>query len=247
VAPKLPTNPEKFGKRYVRLVATGKSAQNSKLSEKEALYRALTRFAQTVPDNGKVRKFPLRFVGLMLIFWLLQPALAFSQSHEEEGREIVRKSLVGWKGITFRCSPDAENDAFLDGICRDVRAEARLLAATGNIPFHDLTGSDYFALALDSTSNDFFVLETRLRTTRGGDDRAVYMEIEARAYYSEAVEQNAGPDKPQGKPRSGDLVFFSDDLIGSGPPGPDLAQALTSAMSTRLKDFFSLVIESRNR
>ena len=179
----------------------------------------------------------------MLTFLLLLPSIAFAQTDEQEH---WRKQFKESGGIVFRCDPDRKDDAALQRICADASAEARLLAATGKIPFQNATGKDAFETAFEVASKGSLLLEASIRSTKGSP-AAIYILLAATPYYSNAIEQGAKEGSLDAIPRSGDLVIWERDVIGASTSSTDeLVLGMSNALSTNLKDFFATYIESRN-
>ena len=72
------------------------------------------------------------------------------------------------------------------------------------------------------------------------------MRPEATTFYWNAVGKGSAEGTLDAKPRAGDLVLWSRDVIGAGDPESELAQNMSNAFETLLKEFFALFIESRN-
>mgnify|MGYP003653127839 CR=1 FL=1 len=177
---------------------------------------------------------------------LLVSGHAIAQTDAEALREHNKVQFADWSGIAFQCLIDAEDDDFQKLLCETARTDAKFLAATAKIPFRDLGNDDHFQVSLAKRElNGDLLLEARIKSTAGAP-RAVHMGLRALSHYSDAVEVGATGDDPQSKPRSGELILWQKNLIGTSGSDENLGQALSNAFSNVLKDFFGTFVESRN-
>ena len=174
---------------------------------------------------------------------LLVATPARAQTDEQK---FYRQQFAGWGGIVFRCIPDTANDAAQKQICANAAAEARLLAATGKILFRDVGDKGYYDVTTASDElTGALSLETTVRATQGSN-RAIAVSLAATSFYADAVEKGAPADRPEGQPRGGTLELWQRTAIGAGGTESEIAQGMSNAVSTMLKDFFGMFIESRN-
>jgi hypothetical protein len=177
---------------------------------------------------------------------MLFPSIGYGQTDTEAERAFLKRQFTGWGGIVFRCLPDNLNDTLQKKICEATAAEARFLAATAKVPFKDLAGADFLEVSIAVADLDgALILEAAVRGTQGSP-RAVYVRLRAYSYYANAVETNVEMDSPENDPRSGDLVLWERDVIGSGGTEHELELGVVNAFSTLLKEFFGVFLESRN-
>jgi len=84
-------------------------------------------------------------------------------------------------------------------------------------------------------------LEIRIISTTH-EPRGVFIEVRAAPFYTRAIERDASPDIPTSQPKSGDLVLWNMNAVGSGP---GLKGELRSALELMLTKFFADFISYR--
>ena len=155
--------------------------------------------------------------------------VATSGGAQTDEQKFYREQFAGWGGIVFRCIPDVANDATQKQICANAATEARLLAATGKIPFRDVGDKGYFDVSMASDElNGALVLETTLRATQGGN-RAIAVSLAATSFYADAIEKSAPADRPEGQPRGGTLELWQ------RPPSASAAPKASSRKACRMR------------
>ena len=130
------------------------------------------------------------------------------------------QNMSGWKGIVFVCYFDS-SDKVLEEICQRAETDIELLAAISKIELRIADANNagqavYMAGALDYVTLQYNLSATKRETNY--ETKAVYAELAFTEFYSVAVERHKDSDSIDNMPRTGDLVLWSNDIIGFGPP-----------------------------
>lgn len=156
-----------------------------------------------------------------------------------EEQQFWRDNLSGWKGLSLRCVGDEFN--YAGEICSSVAAEIEKLSAIKELSFlytgMNIPYFDHLVKLADSGLEDSLQAEIYIRGTNGSVP-AIYGRISVRTHYSDAVEKGADQDKPLFHPRSGDLIIWSRDVIGTGQ-SDKIVKEISDALKDHASSLFS--------
>jgi len=159
----------------------------------------------------------------------------------------IAKAIKGWPGgVVFTClvAPAARETAAVKQICVRAAASANALAAQARIKFAQAPDTQNFllqvareralGLTLVISPSDFSLpvaaLVIRLKASREYADL-----VSAAARVAPNAAQN-----PLATPRGGEVLFWEEVVVGSGPPA-QLAAAMVPQVDEKLSEFFALL------
>lgn len=152
--------------------------------------------------------------------------------------EWLKAQFGGWTGLSFYCEIAGNSTETSANICSWATQRVRILARQSGVPLI-VVSSDPFRRTLDKRqgARNHLDLVLYIRTTvpTPGQVVAVYIAIRAAPHVSLPPDDKS----PNGEPRSGTLVLWETDLIGSGSPGHELEGALQQAVETNLMKFLN--------
>lgn len=168
-------------------------------------------------------------------------ATGAEKSPEEIEAEVLAPNLAPWKGITFACIPDADDQVLRD-VCRRVEAELKLLAASHKISLRVREAE--FRTTVDQINDAYLPLHVQLRATRA--DSSGLKSIYARMAFSYWVNGRTQEPSDEGKrdPLAGRTIstsvdFWERDLIGHGAEG-EIARAVSNPLESFAKEAIAL-------
>ncbi|MGE7368320.1 hypothetical protein ACQKKX_04515 [Neorhizobium sp. NPDC001467] len=182
----------------------------------------------------------MRAIVLAAVLVASTLSTAFAQEDDEE-RAFIIKQFKGWTGILLRCEPNSQHKAIADAICQSASAEFNYLAENSEIPHRISKDENSFQMYLNAGKLGtplILELET-LATTGAGGLTAVHVNLEARRFYSNAIEQDARPDNPESVPRGGDLVLWEHPMIASGYGEQNVVREMAPYVNDNIKSFFA--------
>jgi hypothetical protein len=161
------------------------------------------------------------------------------QSAEE--KEFLKQQFRGWSGVLLRCALNETHKEIADAICQSASAEFEYLAENSGIPHAVSVNENSFKMyvaARELGTPIILELET-LATTGSSSPTAIHVRLQARSFYSNAIDQNAPANSPEASPRPGDLVLWQHPVIGAGYGEQEVVRAIGPYVNENMKRFFT--------
>lgn len=164
-------------------------------------------------------------------------------SSAEKKEKVWEHRFAGFEGIVFYCVYDPEK-SLLAEICERAETEVDLIAASNDVPLIIVEPNNHFQSGVQTARNPSYVtLEYSLRAVEDSGQRlAVSGHLQFNTSYSNAVEQDAGREDFDAKPRPGTLVIWEDSVIGVGSRSGFL-DTFSNAAEQLLKRAFTLMLK----
>jgi hypothetical protein len=181
------------------------------------------------------------FACLLLVASVcVAPAAEMSWETPKDFGKFLQSERIypDWKGLVFMCDID-ESKPLEKKICQNFTLDLELLCSTYNIPYKVVKPNNNYAMAFDIQADTLMPIELRLTTNDvTGQDAVtgIYGELISDLWFTDAVSADDVFQKKVVRPRSGDLVMYSDFLIGTGSVS-DLATDVNNALETMFKKF----------
>jgi hypothetical protein len=159
--------------------------------------------------------------------------------------EEMARAVKGWPGgIVFTCvvAPAALETATIKDLCNRSTADASALAAQVKIKFTRATDTQNFLLQI-ARERALGLTVVISPSDFNAPVAALVIRIKASRQYADVVSAAArsAPNpaqNPLAVPRGGEVVFWEELVVGSGPPS-QLAAAMVPQIETKLKQFFA--------
>lgn len=185
-------------------------------------------------------------VAVTLILWTFANALAAGTDQQQRETAFLKKQYSGWGGLIVRCTQSPLSDKLMAEICDALVQDARFLSAAAKITFRQPSPPTSLETALSRIDIDGLVMTIGVVGTGPGTGvRGVYVGVQVGNFYSDVVDPKSKPGSAETKPRSGTLVLWEKNLIGTGADEIELKNAIVQSTHTLLQSFFSEFLESR--
>lgn len=166
---------------------------------------------------------------------MLVSAVAHAQN--DRIRDYLKSQFSGWTGLSFYCEIPRGSHKTAENLCSWATQRVRILARQSGTPLV-VVSSDPFQRGLDrhKYGNPLdLVLYIRTTMPEPGTVIAVYAAVRAAPFVRLPPDASSkGRD-----PRSGKLLLWDKDMIGSGLPGHEFEGALQQALETILMQFLN--------
>ncbi len=171
-----------------------------------------------------------------------------SAQESAEERQFNIDQFKGWTGLLLNCEKNSADPALVQAICNVAKTEFTYLAENSKIPYRISVGEDMFRrTVMGHEIGTPLTLTIRTIPTSGNSyAKAVYVEVSAENFYSNAVDQEADAGDPEGLPRAGELNLWRGNMIASGTDTQTMVRDLTPYVGQQMKGFFGAFLKGWN-